>query len=140
MPSQKVKSLDSKSRPIRLLLFLVLLLAGVAWGQEDQAPAGNPAVAGKNSAPQGQAQAGEDLGAVREEILTALKKAGPVIGGGVPGKPRRQGGAGAERDLDGSRGSVEPDRDALHQPVGASREQGQDQRGRFGGLCQYSAG
>jgi len=69
MPSRK-----AKSRAISFFLVLIILFAGVAWGEEDHAVAEKRAVTGENSPPQGQVQAGKDLGAVRDEIMTALKK------------------------------------------------------------------
>lgn len=76
MPSHRKKSRKPKSRTISLLLVLVFLFAGVAWGEEEK-------VMEDKSVPQDQVQAGEDLGAVRQEILTALKK---VNAGGTKGR------------------------------------------------------
>ncbi|MFA5110825.1 MAG: type-F conjugative transfer system secretin TraK, partial [Desulfobaccales bacterium] len=72
MPRRKAKSLKHPSLAISLLLVLVLILgvAGVAWGQEN--PSEEREV--KTQIPDLQGQAGENLGAVRDEIMAALNK------------------------------------------------------------------
>lgn len=70
MQSRKQKSRPVKSRSISLLLVLVFFFTGSTWAEEQpEAAVGTPAAAAEP-----QSSPGQEVIAVREEIMTALKK------------------------------------------------------------------